>query len=246
MRTNREGGNAGKSRAGPAEKGEGGSASLTGRTDGLSGNVYQQIRQAIVSGELVPGQRVTETKLAESLNVSRTPIREAVQRLETEGVLRHSPRQGLIVRQLEYQEVVELYAMRLVLESTAAGLSAQQATDPEIEILSDIVDMEGTVETGDAQQSINYNKVFHETLAQSAHNRYLIDSIRSLDNSMILLGGSTLVSEDRRKQAVQEHRAVVEAIKLRDTEAAKDAMAHHIKGAQRKRLQIFMRNRTES
>lgn len=245
MKANKNSGDAGKHGQRPDEDGENGTSSLTGRSDGLSGNVYQQIRNSIVSGELAPGQRVTETKLAESLNVSRTPIREAVQRLETEGVLRHSPRQGLIVRQLEYQEVVELYAMRLVLESTAAALSAQQATEPEIEILSDIVDMEGSVETGDAEQSINYNKVFHETLAQSAHNRYLIDSIRSLDNSMILLGGSTLVSEDRRKQAVQEHRAVVEAIKLRDAEAAKDAMAHHIKGAQRKRLQIFMRSRTE-
>lgn len=229
----------------PAGKPDGGPASTSRRGDALSGNVYQQIRQAIASGTLMPGQRVIETKLAATLNVSRTPVREAIQRLEAEGVLSHSPRQGLIVRQLDYQEIVELYAMRLVLESTAAGLSAQQATEPEIEILQDIVEMEASVDTGNTGQSVNYNKVFHETLAQSAHNRFLIDSIRALDNSMMLLGGSTLAAEDRLAQAVEEHRAVVNAIKARDTAAARDAMAHHIKGAQRKRLQMFMRDRTE-
>ncbi|WP_425403132.1 GntR family transcriptional regulator [Hwanghaeella sp.] len=244
MKTDKNKGDAEQQAQRSSEVSVDGGTRLAGRGDALSGNVYQQIRNAIISGELAPGQRVTETKLADSLNVSRTPIREAVQRLETEGVLRHSPRQGLTVRQLEYQEVVELYAMRLVLESTAAGLSAQQATDPEIEILTDIVEMESAALEDDPKQSVNYNKIFHETLAQSAHNRYLIDSIRALDNSMILLGGSTLAEGARRKQAVDEHRAIVDAIRAHDPDAARDAMALHIKGAQRKRLQMFMRSQT--
>jgi len=214
------------------------------RGDVLAGSAYQRIRTSISEGEFVPGQRVTETQLAKWLSVSRTPIREAIQRLEADGLLVHSPRQGLLVRELEYQEVVELYAMREVLEGTAAALSAQQATLPEIEILADIIESEAKLDPPDIQTATKYNKVFHETLHQSAHNRFLIDSIRALDNSMVLLGGTTLVSSERREKAIEEHRAVVSAIQARDADAARDAMARHIREAQRKRLKMIMRSRT--
>ena len=187
-----------RSKQKPAASDEPGMLIAPARNDALGGNAYQRIRGAIGSGVFPPGQRVTETQLAHWMSVSRTPIREAVQKLEAEGLLVHSPRQGLIVRQLDYQEVVELYAMREVLESTAASLAAQQATEPEVEILGDIVDMEAQADPEDSALAANYNRVFHETLHQSAHNRYLIESIRALDNSMILLGGTTLAISGRR------------------------------------------------
>lgn len=213
------------------------------RGDALAGNAYERIREAIGSGAFSPGQRVTETQLAEWLSVSRTPVREAIQKLETEGLLVHSPRQGLIVRQLEYQEVVELYAMREVLESTAASLAAQQATETEIEILSDVLEMEAQVDKDDSGSAARYNRIFHETLHQAAHNRYLIQSIRALDNSMILLGGTTLGVEDRRTAAIEEHRAILAAIQARDTQTSHQSMAKHIREAQRKRLKILMHHK---
>lgn len=214
-----------------------------GRGDALAESAYQRIRAAIGEGVFAPGQRVIEANLADWLEVSRTPVREAVQRLEAEGLFAHSPRQGLIVRRLEYQEVVELYAMREVVEATAARMAARQATEPEIDILTDLHAMERAATPGDYAAAARLNRLFHEALHDAAHNRYLIDSLRPLDNAMILLENTTLSVEGRRDEALDEHRAIIDAIRARDADGAADAAAAHIRTAQRKRLNMILRAR---
>lgn len=226
-----------------ATEGAADEAAPAARGDALAESAYHRIRAAIGEGVFKPGQRVTESNLAEWLEVSRTPVREAIQRLEAEGLFTHSPRQGLIVRRLEYQEVVELYAMREVLEATAARLAAQQATEPEIDILTDIHEMERKVEPEDYAGAAHFNRVFHEAMHDAAHNRYLIDSLRALDNSMILLENTTLSLPGRRAEALDEHRAIIEAIRARDIEGAASATAAHIRTAQRKRLNMILQTR---
>ncbi|MCY0148510.1 GntR family transcriptional regulator [Hoeflea sp. G2-23] len=210
------------------------------RGDALAENAYQHIREAISDGTLQPGQRVTETQLANWLSVSRTPIRAAIQRLESEGLFAQSPRQGMIVRQLDYQEVVELYAMREILECNAARLAAQQATEPDIDFLADILELEESVPEGDHVAAARANRTFHTTLHKSAHNRYLIESIAALYNAMILLGGTTLAVDGRRSEALEQHRNLVQAIRDRDGDAAYAAMSNHIRSAQRNRLKLIM------
>ena len=214
------------------------------RSDVLAENCYLRIRAAIAEGELEPGQRITESFLADWLDVSRTPVREAIQRLELDRLIAHSPRQGLSVRRLDYQEVVELYAMREVLESTGARLAAQQATEPEIEILEDIHRMERDVQPGDHAAAKRLNQLFHDTIHDSAHNRYLIDSLRGLNSAMILLENTTLAMEGRHAEALDEHTAILAAIRARDATEAAAAAARHIRHAQRKRLNMIVRART--
>ena len=211
--------------------------------DALGDNAYQRVRDAIAEGKLKPGQRLVENQLAEWLSVSRTPVREAIYRLQAEGLLTQSARQGLIVTRLDYQSVVELYEMRKVLEGTAARSAAAQATEPEIDLLEDIIEMERSLPPDDPESAAHVNRKFHQALHHSAHNRYLLDSLRALDNAMILLGNTTLSFQGRRDEAIAEHERIVAAIRAGDKDAAYKAAEAHIGAAQRKRLNMLMRER---
>src|SRR5689334_24863035 len=104
--------------------------------------VYRRLRDAIASGRLVPGQRVMEVEVAEWLNVSRTPVREALRRLEGDGMLAVEPRTGLVVTSITREAMLELYVMREVLESTAARLCAEHASELELMALEELVKRE--------------------------------------------------------------------------------------------------------
>jgi DNA-binding GntR family transcriptional regulator len=215
------------------------------RSDGLGASAHQRIREAIATGIFKPGQRITETQLAEWLSISRTPVREAVQRLLTQGLLSQSAGQGLTVTKLDYQAIVELYAMREVLESAAARSAAMQATEPEIEILEDILEMERKVVPGVPADAAHYNRQFHQALGRAAHNRYLLASQGALEDAMALLGNTTLAMDGRHAEAVEEHARIVAAIRERKPEAAAQAISDHIRAAQRKRLKMLLSAREE-
>ncbi|MEK9992999.1 MAG: GntR family transcriptional regulator, partial [Paracoccaceae bacterium] len=99
--------------------------------------VYEKLISSILSGDLLPGDRLREIDLAKRLNVSRTPVREAMRRLEADGLITHKPRIGAEVRTLTQEEIVELYEMRIVLEAPAAKMAAKHASNSEISILED-------------------------------------------------------------------------------------------------------------
>ncbi len=215
------------------------------RSDALGAGAHQRIREAIASGVFKPGQRITETQLAEWLSISRTPVREAVQRLLTQGLLTQTAGQGLTVTKLDYQAIVELYAMREVLESAAARSAASQATEPEIDLLEDIVGMERAVPADAPEDAAHYNRQFHQALGRAAHNRYLLASQSALEDALVLLGNTTLGFEGRHAEAVEEHERIVAAIRNRDADAAAQAIASHIRAAQRKRLKMLMSARED-
>ncbi|MEM5500418.1 GntR family transcriptional regulator [Ahrensia kielensis] len=216
------------------------------RTDALAETAYKFIRDGISSGELKPEQRITEMQVAEMMGVSRTPVREAIRRLESDGLLVYTSRHGLVVNQLDYHEIVQLYAMREILETNAAELAAQRASDAEINIMTDIVEMEEEADPADASLAARHNRVFHDALHQSAHNRFLLQSMSALSNSMVLLGGTTLSSPERRQAAIAEHRAILSAVRARDQAAASSAMSAHIRNAQGVRLKMIMQSRAKN
>lgn len=198
---------------------------------------YQNILDGIREGTLKPGHRITEIEISTWLNMSRTPVREALRRLETAGLLTNTPYSGMQITRLGYQEVMELYDMRVVLESTAAGLAAKHASDAEIYSLNEIMKRYEAATTP-AEQA-RHNRVFHHALAYAAHNRYLLKSLNSIRDSMILLGTTTFEVEGRAQQVVQEHRDIINAIIARDSQAATDAAALHIREAQKARITLL-------
>ena len=192
----------------------------------------------IEAGELKPGGRLRENELATRFGVSRTPIREGLKRLEAQGLLMHEPHRGMIIPKLDNDQINELYVVRQVLEGTAARLAAQHASPAEIEILQEMVDEDRANIDNLSKVAMN-NRKFHRRLALASHNRYLIQQMEQLKVSLILLDGSTMREEDRRRAAVQEHADIVEAIAARDFDKAELAANHHIRVAHKVRLTLL-------
>lgn len=200
-----------------------------------SEHAYQRLRHAIEEGEFKPGHRVMEVEVASWLNLSRSPVRDAIRRLEGEGILEHEPRNGLVVAHLDRQAVMELYVMREVLEGTAARLCARHASDMEVQGLLDLVEIERAME-GDPEGLARHNRRFHDAIHRGANNRYLVRSLNAVNDSMGLLGKPLMLMPHRAQTAVLEHAKIVDAIQHRDPDAAEAAARAHVRAAQRERL----------
>src|SRR5687767_2522208 len=201
--------------------------------------VYQKLRDAIARGELKPGQRVMEVEVADWLEVSRTPVREALRRLESEGMLRVEPRMGLVVASISRQAMLELYVMREVLEGTAARLCARHASDLEVMELEELVKREDRLQ-GNFEALARHNRLFHEAVHRGAHNRYLEKSLSAVNDSMYLLGPSQMLLPERAETARGQHAELLDAIRKRDGDAAEAAARRHVRSAQQQRLkQLF-------
>ncbi|WIM81849.1 GntR family transcriptional regulator [Gallibacterium anatis] len=201
---------------------------------------YDYVISSLTNGSMQPGMRVRETELAEAIGISRTPIREALNRLVNEGLVSNDPRRGLIITELDQNMVGELYEMRRVLESTAASLAARHATDVEIFVLRTLMERDLTAQsTAEIAQN---NKLFHQVLYKCAHNRYLLKTLQALQNSMLLLGESTLENKARAEDAQKEHEQIVAALEVRDPEKAAKMASDHISNAYKERLNKFLFN----
>lgn len=198
--------------------------------------IYHRLIGLIEERTLKPGDRLREADLAEEFGVSRTPIREGLKRLEAQGLAVHEPNRGMVIPTLDHNQVNEVYFMREVLEGTAAGLAAKHASQPEIEILQDLVDADRK-RIADPDSLVRSNREFHRRLCLASHNRYLVDQIDQLRLSLILMAGTTLDTPERREAAVEEHAAIVRAIADGDSEAAEAAARLHIFHAHKTRLQ---------
>lgn len=202
---------------------------------------YDALLRAIADGTFKPGERVREVAIAQWLGISRTPVREALRRLEADGLLAHTPHAGMLVTPIDRRMVTELYDMRGVLEETAARLAAENATRTDLDALSALIAEESRLAV-DADAAVRHNRAFHETLYQSAHNRYLLKSLRALTDALLLLGPTTLNSARRRRAAHAEHREIVARIAGRDAEGAAALARAHIAAAYRERLKLLFQD----
>lgn len=204
-----------------------------------SGDVYEIIRLKITQGEIRPGESLKENDLANEFGISRTPIREALKKLESRGLLSHEKNKGVVVTMLDSKAIAELFVMREVLEGTAAALAAKYATAEEISILKDMV-LEDKSKLKDPVALSKSNKLFHRTLNQLARNHYLLEFFSLLNESMSLLGKTSLSDPSRAEKTLQQHQKIVDAIAKRDEEGARAAAIEHVKSAYRARLRIMI------
>ncbi|MBY0336142.1 MAG: GntR family transcriptional regulator [Acetobacteraceae bacterium] len=200
-------------------------------------DAYGALRAALRDGTLAPGARLTEQELAARLGVSRTPVRQAIARLEAEGLLTRAGR-GLAVSRPDHTQVVELYVMRGVLEGAAARLAAQHASEAELAAMAGLIEREAGL-LGDAGALVAVNQRLHALLYLAAHNRYLLRSLELLSDAMALLP-SLLDRGGRAAAAHEEHRALLRALLARDADGAEAAARQHAEAAQRQRLAWLM------
>jgi len=206
------------------------------RTRSRAELVYESLRDAISDGRIAAGERVREEEVARNLGVSRTPVREALQRLQHRGLLSFGPTRGLAVAQLSHQQVVELYAMREILEGSAARFAAQHATPDEIAILYQLQDQLRAAE-GDDLLRRNLDRRFHKVIYEAAHNRYLMQMLDSMLDSFALLHSTTLRLPHRQRNSDDERQRVIAAIEKHDANRAEKAAREHILQAQRTRFE---------
>lgn len=206
-------------------------------TRSLAQRVYDELLQAINDGRCLPGDRVLEADVAEWLDVSRTPVREALRRLQSEDVLVKGT-QGLVVVELGEDELVELYDLRETLEATAADLAARHATAADRRLLARVLKAEANCSDDAPAEHAAINRDFHRALAQAAHNRFLYKTLNSLQDAFLRLRSSTLSLPGRGKLALEEHRAIVRAIDRGDSAAAANAARQHIQRSRRDRLHL--------
>lgn len=195
------------------------------------------ILEAIESGLYKPGDRLVESELAERLGVSRTPVREALQRLETQSMLTRDGR-SLIVASLDHNQLSELYTVRTELEGLAARLAARHATAEEVHVLRGMVEADRRLLGGDPRLLSRANKRFHKQIHLASHNRFLVQQLDLVHRSMALLTTTSFAAEGRDEVALAEHDQIVCAIETQDGEAAFAALRSHISQAFETRLRV--------
>jgi DNA-binding GntR family transcriptional regulator len=189
-------------------------------------DAYALILDAIDQGTYRPGDRLVESELAERFGVSRTPIREALQRLETQSLLTRDGR-SLIVASLDHAQMAELYAVRQELEGLAARLAAQHAAAEEVQVLREMVEADRAL-LGDPQALARANRRFHHQIHLASHNRFLVQQLDLVYRSMALMARTSLAAQGRGEKALAEHGEIVEAIAARDGERAAKALKDHL------------------
>jgi DNA-binding GntR family transcriptional regulator len=211
---------------------------MTAKPNRSSGSdAYELLLAGIENGELPAGTRLRETELAQRFSHSRTPIREALKRLEQQGLVRHEPH-GLVVTSLNYNQIAELYLLREVLEGTAARLAAQHASAIEIGLLQEMVEKDRAL----AEQPTRLaktNRAFHQQVGDAGRNSFLSQALENLRLSLALLPGTTLGAPGRGAGSVQDHAQIVAHIAARDPDGAEAAARQHIRNAFKTRIELL-------
>ena len=203
----------------------------------MAKDAYSLILEAIEAGLFKPGDRLVESELAERFGVSRTPVREALQRLETQSMLARDGR-SLMVASLDHNQLAELYAVRTELEGLAARLAARHATEEEVRVLRMMVMEDRALLGGDPRLLSQANKRFHKQVHLASHNRFLVQQLDLVRRSMALMATTSFAAEGRDGPALTEHERIVAAIEARDGDAAYLALRTHISKAYETRLRI--------
>jgi len=191
--------------------------------------VLEALREAIVTGVLEPGERLMEIQLAEELGVSRTPIREAIRKLELEGFVVMIPRKGAYVAGVSYKDVKDVFEIRAALEGLAAGLAAEKITDEEIEQMERVLHYEK--EPDNLEEMVQSDTDFHALLYKASRNEKLIWILGNLREQIQRFRSASLAVPGRVKNAIAEHREILEAIARHDVKEAQALATAHIENA---------------
>jgi DNA-binding GntR family transcriptional regulator len=195
----------------------------------LHQDVAGRIREMIRKGALVRGQRIIEAELCEQMGVSRTPLREALRVLESEGLVELFPHKGVHIRQPSMNEIQEMFEVMGVLEGTCARMTAQKITAAGWRKIQRLHrKLETHYAAGDREKYIAANNVFHALIQELAGNRVLDDIVHRLREKVALYRHQQIYEHRRFDESIREHREILEALRRRDSDAAETCMKRHL------------------
>ena len=198
--------------------------------------VFENLRDAIITQVLKPGERLMEIQLADEMGVSRTPVREAIRKLELEGLVVMVPRKGAYVAGVSMKDIHEVYEVRSALEMLAVTLAAERITDEELNALEQQVLRESEEEAkkdgSDLDNIIYIDSSFHDIIYQAARNQRLVQFVNILQEQLQRFRAASLARPGRSKTALEEHKQIVEALSERNGELASKLAQEHIENAE--------------
>lgn len=202
--------------------------------------VFETLREAIINGSLKPGERMMEIQLAEELGVSRTPVREAIRKLELEGFVVMVPRKGAYVAGISMKDIADVFEIRAALEGMVAALAAERITDEELEHLErHLVKIAECIEANNLKALVETDTEFHDTLYKACRNERLVQIVSHLREQIQRFRTTSLSSPGRMKFALEEHKKIVEAVSDRNVEVARALAIEHIENAENSMLETL-------
>ncbi len=195
--------------------------------------IFNTIREAIISGELKPGERLMEVQLAEKMGVSRTPVREAIRKLELEGLVEMIPRKGAHVAEVSVKDIMDVLELRSTLDGLATELAAERITDDEIKELKHIYSQfVSYVEKDNLPGIVKKDVEFHDVIYRSSRNDRLITIVSNLREQIQRFRVIYLKGYSNPREIANEHSEIIEAISTKNRELAKQVAQEHIRKQQ--------------
>ena len=205
---------------------------MTDNRQSLSADLASKIRIEILGEKLRDGEKITEQALSERYGVSRTPIREALKNLETEGLIEMIPNRGAFVKGLTDDDLRDLYTLRKINEMQVIRWAIERATKAEIENIEESLDfMAFYTERGDAKRMRAINAGFHKRIADASHNRILIENLSRIQDYIRYTVRVPAYVESSLAEILSEHKEIFNAFKTQDQESAAHAMRRHIENS---------------
>ena len=191
--------------------------------------VYEELKMQILTGGIIPGTRMMEVELAEEMGVSRTPIREAIRKLEKEGLVTIEPRRGAYASRISTEDMVEILEVRQDLEGLAAELAASRMSPEQMKELKSISEnYNRAVEEGDMDSMIKHDTMFHRLIVDSCNNKILVHMVEQLQELVLRFRYIYYDNFRRAEHMPEEHRDIMTAIAEGDTKKAREAADVHI------------------
>ncbi len=191
--------------------------------------VFHTLREAILKGELKPGERLMELQLAAKLGVSRTPIREAIRMLELEGLAVTVPRKCAEVAKMTEKDMEDVLQIRRALDELAVGLACDNMTEERLaELHEALIRFEESIETGDVKQIAQKDIEFHEVIYQTADNTKLVNLLNNLREQMYRYRVEYLKNDDVYPVLIEEHKKIYEGLKHKDKKMVVELVGSHV------------------
>jgi DNA-binding GntR family transcriptional regulator len=204
--------------------------SIANKRKYLRDHIFDELQQAIYGGKLKSGERLTEKGIAEELGVSRTPVREALYRLASSGLIKMIPHRGFLISHWSSKEIEDVIELRSALEVFAVKLAVQRISEKEIDEFKDLLDeMRKAVSKKDTMKASCLNSLFHDKIIHASKNKELSEVIEPIKNKIYHFRIISISSPNRLKESFEEHKKILNAIRNKDSKLAQELIAQHIR-----------------
>ncbi|MCX7951771.1 MAG: GntR family transcriptional regulator [Clostridiales bacterium] len=198
----------------------------------LRDQIFSSLRRDIIEGKYEKGDILVESEIAKNFGVSRTPIREVLRQLELEGLVESVPNKGVFVQGISQDEIKDIYEIRTVLEGLAGKRAAENITQEQLELLRETCDlMEFYTEKDNMEKVAKYNTRFHEIIFEASNSRFLKNMLNLLQDYVTKMRRHSLKQPGRAQKALDEHKAILNALENKDSEMASKLLTEHVKNS---------------